>query len=124
MSDEIIGASEAPMPPEPPPDISGASYTLSEALAGDETLKGCLPCPGLLVGFAYIGHGVLVFEGHSAASSGCSSAPPGWAGFTTSRRAGRSPRGSSRGKGRGLVSFTLALSTDSEGGKQFRVERC
>lgn len=67
MSGEAVRTSEALMPPEPPLDISVVSYTLSEALARDETMTRCIPFLGLLAGFAYVGHSVLVFEGHPTA---------------------------------------------------------
>lgn len=67
MSDGAAETSAKLMPPEPPLDIAVVSYTLSGALARDETLTRCIPFLGLLVGFAYIGHGVVVFEGHPTA---------------------------------------------------------
>lgn len=67
MADEAVKISAGLMPPDPPLDIAVVSYTLSEALALDKTLTGCIPFIGFLVGFAYIGHSVLVFEGHPTA---------------------------------------------------------
>jgi hypothetical protein len=55
------------LPPEPPLDISVVSYTLTEALAQDETRTECIPFLGHLAGFGYLGHSVVVFEGHPTA---------------------------------------------------------
>jgi hypothetical protein len=55
------------MPPDPPLNISAVSYTLLEAFMKDETKTKCIPFLGFLTGFAYIGHNVVVFEGHPTA---------------------------------------------------------
>ena len=55
------------MPPDPPLRISAVSYTLLEAFMKDETKTKCIPFFGFLIGFAYIGHNVVVFEGHPTA---------------------------------------------------------
>ncbi len=53
------------MPPETPLNISVVSYTFLEALMSDK--PRCLPFLGYLVAWGYIGHNVVVFEGHSSA---------------------------------------------------------
>jgi hypothetical protein len=53
------------MPPDPPLNISVISYTYVGALLKDK--RGAVPFLGLLVGFASIGHTVVVFEGHASA---------------------------------------------------------
>jgi hypothetical protein len=55
------------LPPDPPLKISVVSYTLIEAFTQDETKTKCIPFLGFLIGFAYIGHNVVVFEGHPTA---------------------------------------------------------
>lgn len=55
------------MPPRPPLKIAVVSYTLLEAFTQDETKTKCIPFLGMLLGFGYIGHNVLVFEGHPTA---------------------------------------------------------
>lgn len=55
------------MPPEPPLNISVVSYTLIEALTQDTTMTKCIPFLGILLGCAYVGHSVVVFEGHPSA---------------------------------------------------------
>jgi hypothetical protein len=53
------------LPPDPPQIISVVSYTYVPALIED---KGkAIPFLGFLVGFASIGHTVVVFEGHPSA---------------------------------------------------------
>lgn len=53
------------LPPDPPLNISVISYTFLEALIADKTK--CIPFLGFLFGFSYIGHSVVVFEGHRSA---------------------------------------------------------
>lgn len=62
----VEGAKEL-MPPDPPLKISVVSYTLVEAFMEDETKLKVIPFLGFLIGFAYIGHNVVVFEGHPTA---------------------------------------------------------
>lgn len=67
MSDLQVAPMKKLMPPEPPLNISAISYTFLEAFLEDETKTKCIPFLGFLVGFAYIGHSVIVFEGHPSA---------------------------------------------------------
>lgn len=67
MSREAVETSRMMMPPEPPLDIAVVSYTLLEAFTQDETKLRCIPFLGVLLGFAYNGHRVVVFEGHPTA---------------------------------------------------------
>ncbi|HEX8089638.1 MAG TPA: hypothetical protein VF762_12330 [Blastocatellia bacterium] len=53
------------LPPDPPLNVSVISYTFLEALMADKTK--CIPFIGFLFGFSYIGHSVVVFEGHHSA---------------------------------------------------------
>jgi hypothetical protein len=53
------------LPPDPPLNISVVSYTHVAALLEDKTRA--IPFLGSLVGFASIGHTVVVFEGHPSA---------------------------------------------------------
>lgn len=50
-----------------PLNISVVSYTLLEALLQDTTKIRCIPFLGILIGYAYAGHSVVVFEGHPSA---------------------------------------------------------
>ena len=52
-------------PPEPPLNISVVSYTFVKALAEDPSR--CIPFLGFLLAWSYIGHSVVVFEGHPSA---------------------------------------------------------
>ena len=67
MPDSKVEPMRQLLPPEPPLDISVVSYTLTEALAQDKTRMQCIPFLGYLAGFGYIGHNVVVFEGHPTA---------------------------------------------------------
>jgi hypothetical protein len=64
---EPLENAKALMPPDPPLKISAVSYTLVEAFMQDETKTKCIPFLGFLMSFAYIGHNVVVFEGHPTA---------------------------------------------------------
>lgn len=55
------------MPSGAPLKITAVSYTLVEAFMEDKTMTKCIPFLGHLMGFAYVGHNVLVFEGHPTA---------------------------------------------------------
>ena len=55
------------MPSDAPLKITAVSYTLLEAFMEDKTMTKCIPFLGHLMGFAYVGHNVLVFEGHPTA---------------------------------------------------------
>jgi hypothetical protein len=53
------------LPPDPPLQITAISYTHIEALTED--MSKAIPFRGFLIMWAYLGHSVLVFEGHSSA---------------------------------------------------------
>lgn len=53
------------LPPDPPLQISVISYTNIEALVED--MSKAIPFRGFLISWAYIGHSVVVFEGHPSA---------------------------------------------------------
>ena len=61
------------IPPAPQRSITAIGYTELEALKTD--IAKAIPFVGMLLGFAYIGHAVWVFEGHSSAlAHGCRNA--------------------------------------------------
>ncbi len=47
--------------------VTAISLTDYEAFAADETMTKCVPFLGVLMGLAFVGHRVVVFEGHPAA---------------------------------------------------------
>ncbi|HEY0726064.1 MAG TPA: hypothetical protein VGD41_19150, partial [Pyrinomonadaceae bacterium] len=53
------------MPPDPPKKIAVIGHTAIEALVKD--IDKAIPFRGFLLGWAYLGHDVLVFEGHPSA---------------------------------------------------------
>jgi hypothetical protein len=53
------------MPPDPPLKISVISYTFIEALTTE--IDKAIPFRGFLISWAYLGHSVIVFEGHPSA---------------------------------------------------------
>jgi hypothetical protein len=53
------------LPAEPSLRVTAISYTLLEALMRDQSK--CIPFLGHLLGFGYVGHRVVVFEGHPSA---------------------------------------------------------
>lgn len=55
------------LPSEKPLQITAISYTKLEAYLADETKLKCIPFLGFLAAFAYLGHNVIVFEGHPSA---------------------------------------------------------
>lgn len=55
------------LPSQQPLEISVVSYTRLEALMKDGDKTRCIPFLGYLLGFAYVGHRVVVFEGHPTA---------------------------------------------------------
>ena len=65
MSNKDVASMSQLMPPESPLNISVVSYTFLEALIQDKAK--CIPFLGYLVAWGYIGHCVVVFEGHSSA---------------------------------------------------------
>jgi len=67
MSGAHVEGAKQLMPPDPPLRISAVSYTLLEAFMKDETRTKVIPFLGFLLSFAYVGHNVVVFEGHPTA---------------------------------------------------------
>jgi len=53
------------LPSDEPLNITVVSYTFLEALMKDKTR--CIPFLGYLFAFSYVGHNVVVFEGHPSA---------------------------------------------------------
>lgn len=62
---EAVRVVEELLPSDRPLNISVISYTFLEALI-QESLR-CIPFLGYLLGFSYVGHSVIVFEGHPSA---------------------------------------------------------
>ena len=65
IPETLIAQERAMMPPDPPLKISAISYTFIEALATD--IDKAIPFRGFLSSWAYLGHSVIVFEGHPSA---------------------------------------------------------
>jgi len=65
MPEEIIAQERLMMPPDPPLKISVISYTFIEALTTG--IDKAIPFRGFLISWAYLGHSVIVFEGHPSA---------------------------------------------------------
>jgi len=93
---EQVAPIEEMLPPAAPRQVAVIAYTGIKAVQSD--LSQAIPFVGLLMGLAYIGHAVWIFEGHpSALSAGCRDAdlllvdggmlpylPPGWPGTAAS----------------------------------------
>lgn len=70
MPEEQVATIKRMIPPEPQRNIAAISFT--ELAAVRANLSKAIPFAGMLMGFAYIGHAVWVFEGHpSALALGC-----------------------------------------------------
>jgi hypothetical protein len=65
VSKEMVQSVSHLLPPDPPLAVSVISYTYVPALIQDKARA--IPFLGFLVGFAAIGHTVVVFEGHPSA---------------------------------------------------------
>jgi hypothetical protein len=65
VPEELIAQQRLLMPPDPPLKISVISYTFIEALGTD--IDRAIPFRGFLSMWAYLGHSVVVFEGHPSA---------------------------------------------------------
>jgi hypothetical protein len=65
IPEEVIAPERMMMPPDPPLKISVISYTFIEALATE--IDKAIPFRGFLISWAYLGHSVIVFEGHPSA---------------------------------------------------------
>jgi hypothetical protein len=53
------------LPPDPPLNVCAISYTLLEAMQKD--IAKCIPFFGYMLAYAYVGHRVVIFEGHPSA---------------------------------------------------------
>jgi len=70
MREERVAAIRKLIPPEPRRNIAAVSYT--ELAAVKKDIAQAIPFIGMLLGIAYIGHAVWVFEGHATAlGHGC-----------------------------------------------------
>lgn len=70
MSREAVASAEQMMPSTPKRNMVAIAYNEVEAITTDAGKT--IPFLGYLMGFAYIGHAVWVFEGHpSALAAGC-----------------------------------------------------
>jgi len=65
MPQEVIAQERLMMPPDLPLKISVISYTFIEALTTE--IDKAIPFRGFLISWAYLGHSVIVFEGHPSA---------------------------------------------------------
>lgn len=70
MPEEQVAVIKRLIPPERQRNIAAISFT--ELAAVQANVSKAIPFVGMLLGFAYIGHAVWVFEGHpSALAFGC-----------------------------------------------------
>ena len=65
MPEEKVAPMRQLMPPDPSRKITAICYTFVEALITD--IDKAIPFRGFLNAWAYLGHSVLVFEGHASA---------------------------------------------------------
>jgi hypothetical protein len=65
MPEEKVAPMRQLMPPDPPLKITAICYTFVEALTTD--IDKAIPFRGFLNAWSYLGHSVLVFEGHPSA---------------------------------------------------------
>jgi hypothetical protein len=65
VPEEKVEAMREMLPRDPPLRITAISYTHIEALVED--MSKAIPFRGFLNGWAYLGHNVIVFEGHPSA---------------------------------------------------------
>ena len=64
ISEKQLAPVRSILPSETPLQITAISYTKLEAYMQDTTKTKCIPFLGFLAAFAYLGHNVVVFEGH------------------------------------------------------------
>ena len=67
MPERVVQPARALLRREGPLNVTAVSYTRLEALMADTGKVRCIPFLGHLLGFAYLGHRVVVFEGHPTA---------------------------------------------------------
>ena len=65
VPEQFVAQVNALLPSDKPLNITAISFTALDPLMQDKAK--CIPMLGQLLGFAYVGHNVLVFEGHSSA---------------------------------------------------------
>jgi hypothetical protein len=65
VPDQFVEQVNALLPSDKPLHIAAISFTALDPLMRDKTK--CIPMLGQLLGFAYVGHNVIAFEGHSSA---------------------------------------------------------
>lgn len=65
MPEDKVAPMRQLMPPEPPLKITAICYTFVEALTTD--IDKAIPFRGFLNAWSYLGHSILVFEGHPSA---------------------------------------------------------
>jgi hypothetical protein len=65
VPDQFIAQVKALLPSDKPLNITAIGFNALDALMNDKAK--CIPMLGQLLGFAYVGHNVLVFEGHASA---------------------------------------------------------
>lgn len=64
---EVAASTSAVLGTDGPLDVSVISYTFLPAWLQDTTKTKCIPFLGILASWAYNGHTIVVFEGHSSA---------------------------------------------------------
>src|SRR5690606_27895351 len=73
MKKEIVKETEAILPSKPPKHVVSIAYTDLPTLMGAngvmdaQNISRVIPFLGHLIGFSYIGHSVMIFEGHPSA---------------------------------------------------------
>lgn len=65
VPDQFVAQVKALLASDKPLNITAIGFTALEPLMKDKAK--CIPMLGQLLGFAYVGHNVLVFEGHTSA---------------------------------------------------------
>jgi hypothetical protein len=65
LPDEVVAPLHRWLPGDEPLDVTVITYTKLEAMLSD--LGRCVPFFGVLMGFASVGHNVVLFEGHPSA---------------------------------------------------------
>ena len=65
VPDQFVAQVKALLPSDKTVNITAISFTALDPLMKDKAK--CIPMLGQLLGFAYVGHNVLVFEGHASA---------------------------------------------------------
>lgn len=72
MNKDAVKSTEAILPAKPQKEVVAIAYTELKALMNGsvidaQTVSNVIPFLGFLLGFSYIGHNVVIFEGHSSA---------------------------------------------------------